>query len=81
NEKGAETLDMSGNPKIGNPQETVETLATSGNPKIGNPQENNSDNRQTLATNGNPKIGHNLDNTNNLDTNRDNKETAQLDVS
>ncbi|MCT4455978.1 plasmid replication initiation protein [Lactiplantibacillus paraplantarum] len=81
NEKGAETLDMSGNPKIGNPQETVETLATSGNPKIGNPQENISDNRQTLATNGNPKIGHNLDNTNYLDTNRDYKETAQLDFS
>ena len=63
NEKGAETLDMSGNPKIGNPQENI------------------SDNRQTLATSGNPKIGHNLDNTNYLDTNRDYKETAQLDFS
>jgi len=36
---------------------------------------------ETLDTSGQPQMRHNLDNTNYLDTNRDYKETAQLDFS
>ena len=50
--KTAETLDMSGNPKIGNPQDTVETLGNSGSMKITLPDTATNQNAETLGTSG-----------------------------
>ena len=78
--KTAERLATSGHHEIGRRQEnnkTAERLATSGHHEIGRRQET----AESLATSGHHEIGHNLYNTNNLDTNRYYKETAQLDFS
>ena len=81
-ERAPETLATSGLLKKRNPHETVESLATSGLLKKRNPHETVADTPESLATSGLLKKRQDLDyTTNNLDTNRYNKETAQLDFS
>ncbi|MGQ2358458.1 replication initiator protein A [Pediococcus pentosaceus] len=81
-QKEPQTLATSENPKIGRSRETAQTLATSENPKIGHSRKFVDDNPQTLATSENPKIGHDLyKDFKNIDTNRYNIDTQNLDFS
>ena len=73
----AETLDNSGHAKIAYP----ETLDNSGHAKIAYPVTATNQNAETLGNSGHAKIAYNQDNTNYLDTNRYNKDTAELDFS
>ena len=73
----AETLDNSGSVKTTLPG----NVDNSGSVKITFPDTATNQNAETLDNSGSVKITHNLDNINNLDTNRYNKETAQLDFS
>ncbi len=65
--KTTESLDTSGNPKIGHRTISTESLDTSGNPKIGH----RTISTESLDTSGNPKIGHDLYNTITIDTYKD----------
>ena len=75
--KTTETLDNSGRSQMGLRQKTAEILDNSGRSQMGLRQKT----AETLDNSGRSQMGHNLYNINNLDTNRYNKETAQLDFS
>ncbi|ADG39496.1 hypothetical protein LKI_10586 (plasmid) [Leuconostoc kimchii IMSNU 11154] len=70
-------VDTSGNVKITLP----ENVDNSGSVIFTLPDTATNQNAETLDNSGSVKITHNLYNTNNLDTNRYYKETAQLDFS